>query len=56
MPVLGRLTLALALAVGVYSIGANVIGARRGRLELLISARHALWGMCATITAAVTDG
>ncbi|MFI5352027.1 MAG: heme lyase CcmF/NrfE family subunit [Candidatus Binatales bacterium] len=55
MPVLGRLTLALALAVGVYSIGANVIGARRGRLELLISARHALWAMCAMITVAVAS-
>ena len=53
MPVLGRLTLALALAVGVYSIGANVIGARRGRVELLISARHALWAMCAMVTVAV---
>src|SRR5208282_6551306 len=55
MPVLGRLTLALALALAVYSIGANVIGARRGRLDLIISARHALWAMCAMITAAVAS-
>jgi len=55
MPVLGRLTLALALAVAVYSIGANVIGARRGRLDLIISARHALWAMCAMVTVAVAS-
>ncbi len=55
MPVLGKLALALALAVAVYSIGANVIGVRRGRLDLIISARHALWAMCAMVTVAVAS-
>ncbi len=55
MPVLGRLALALALALALYSIGANVVGARRGRLDLIISARHALWAMCAMITVAVAS-
>ncbi len=55
MPVLGRLALALALALAVYSIGANVFGARRGRSELIISARHALWAMCAMVTIAVVS-
>ncbi len=55
MPVLGRLALALALVLAVYSIGANVLGARRGRLDLIISARHALWAMCAMITVAVAS-
>jgi cytochrome c-type biogenesis protein CcmF len=53
MPLIGQLALALALIVACYSILANVIGARRGIPALLVSARHALWAMCAMVTVAV---
>ncbi|MHB8381434.1 MAG: heme lyase CcmF/NrfE family subunit [Candidatus Binataceae bacterium] len=53
MPDLGRLALAIALLLAVYSIGANVYGARRSHPEFIASARHALWAMCAMVTIAV---
>lgn len=53
MPDLGRLALAIALLLAIYSIGANVFGARRSRPEFTASARHALWAMCAMVTIAV---
>ncbi len=53
MPLIGQLALALALLVAVYSIGANLIGVRRNSPEMLLSARHALWAMCAMVTVAV---
>jgi cytochrome c-type biogenesis protein CcmF len=55
MPLVGRLALALALLLAAYSIGANIVGIRRGRPDVLISARHAIWAMCAMITAAVVS-
>ncbi|MFZ0657822.1 MAG: heme lyase CcmF/NrfE family subunit [Candidatus Binataceae bacterium] len=53
MPVLGRLALAIALVLALYSIGANIYGARRSHPEFIASARHALWAMCAMVTIAV---
>jgi len=53
MPDLGRLALAIALMLAIYSIGANVFGARRARPEFVASARHAIWAMCAMVTIAV---
>lgn len=53
MPFIGRIALALALLAAIYSIGANFFGARRDSPELLQSARHALWAMCAMVTVAV---
>ncbi len=53
MPELGRLALAIALLLAIYSIISNVIGARRGSPEFIASARHALWAMCAMVTIAV---
>ena len=53
MPDLGRLALAIALLLAIYSIGSNVYGARRSHPEFIASARHALWAMCAMVTIAV---
>ncbi|HZO82772.1 MAG TPA: heme lyase CcmF/NrfE family subunit [Candidatus Binataceae bacterium] len=53
MPFIGQIALALALLVAIYSIGANLLGARRDSPELLMSARHALWAMCAMVTIAI---
>src|ERR1700736_5277253 len=53
MPLIGQLALALALLVAVYSIGANLLGIRRNSPDLLLSARHALWAMCAMVTVAI---
>jgi cytochrome c-type biogenesis protein CcmF len=53
MPVLGRLALAIALLLAIYSIGANIYGVRRSYPEFIASARHALWAMCAMVTIAV---
>ncbi|MGZ6252536.1 MAG: heme lyase CcmF/NrfE family subunit [Candidatus Binataceae bacterium] len=53
MPLIGQLALALALMVAVYSIVANLLGIRRNSPDLLLSARHALWAMCAMVTVAV---
>ena len=53
MPLIGQLALALALLVAIYSIGANLLGIRRNSPDLLLSARHALWAMCAMVTVAV---
>jgi cytochrome c-type biogenesis protein CcmF len=52
MAFVGRLALAIALILAFYSIGANLIGIRRGRSELLASARHALWAMAAMVALA----
>ena len=53
MPLIGQIALALALFLAFYSILANVLGARRGLPALIVSARHALWAMCAMITVAM---
>jgi cytochrome c-type biogenesis protein CcmF len=53
MPLIGQLALALGLMVAIYSIAANLLGIRRNSPELLLSARHALWAMCAMVTVAV---
>jgi len=53
MPLIGQLALALALILAVYSIIANVVGARRSLPTLLASARHAIWAYCAMVTVAV---
>ncbi len=54
MPLIGQLALALALLLAFYSVIANVVGARRGIAPLIVSARHALWAMCAMVTVAMT--
>ncbi len=53
MPDLGKLALAIALLLAVYSIAANIYGARRGAPDFVVSARHAIWAMCAMVTIAV---
>ncbi len=53
MPELGKLALALALVLAVYSIVANIYGARRNAPDFIVSARHAIWAMCAVLTIAV---
>ncbi|HXZ88040.1 MAG TPA: heme lyase CcmF/NrfE family subunit [Candidatus Binataceae bacterium] len=53
MPLIGQLALALALIIAFYSIVANVIGARRGIPTLIVSARHAVWAVCAMVTVAM---
>ncbi len=55
MPQLGQLALAIALILALYSIAANIFGARRGAAEALESARHALWAMCAMVTIAIAS-
>jgi len=55
MPQLGQLTLAIALILALYSIAANIFGARRGAADVLESARHALWAMCAMVTIAIAS-
>ncbi len=52
MTLIGQLALALALVLALYSIGANIFGLRRGRNDVLISARHALWAMSAMVALA----
>ena len=37
----------------VLSIVANVVGARRGIPTLIVSARHAVWALCAMVTVAI---
>src|SRR5579863_5913637 len=53
MPQLGNLALSIALILAVYSIAANIYGARRNAPDFVVSARHALWAMCAMVTIAV---
>src|ERR1700677_899704 len=53
MPQLGNLALAIALILAIYSIVANVYGARRHLPDFVVSARHAVWAMCAMVTIAV---
>ncbi|MGH7934725.1 MAG: heme lyase CcmF/NrfE family subunit [Candidatus Binataceae bacterium] len=53
MPLIGQFALALALILAFYSIIANVVGAWRGIPTLVVSARHAVWAMCAMVTIAV---
>src|SRR5271166_5731599 len=53
MPQLGNLALAIALILAVYSIVANIYGARRNSPDFVVSARHALWAMCAMVTIAM---
>jgi cytochrome c-type biogenesis protein CcmF len=53
MPFIGELALALALVLAAYSVIANVVGARASIPSLIVSARHALFAMCAMVTIAV---
>src|SRR5216684_1334343 len=53
MPELGKLALAIALILAVYSIVANIYGVRGDAPDFVVSARHALWSMCAMVTIAV---
>ncbi len=53
MPDLGKLALAIALLLAIYSIVANIYGARRNGPDFVVSARHAIWAMCAMVTIAV---
>jgi hypothetical protein len=53
MSLIGQL--ALALIVAIYSIGANLLGIRRNSPDLLLSARHALWAMCAMVPVGVAS-
>jgi cytochrome c-type biogenesis protein CcmF len=53
MPQLGNLALALALVLAVYSIAANIYGTRRNAPDFVVSARHAIWAMCAMVTIAM---
>ena len=53
MPELGKLALAIALLLAIYSIVANIYGARRNAPDFVASARHAIWAMCAMVTIAV---
>src|SRR5579875_865690 len=53
MPLLGQLALALALILAIYSIPANLYGVDRGLPDLVASARHAIWAMCAMVTIAM---
>ena len=53
MPELGRLVLGVAFILAIYSVGANLYGATRNAPAFIVSARHALWAMCAMITVAV---
>src|SRR5579862_9578854 len=55
MPNLGQLTLAIALILALYSIAANIIGARRGATDLIVSARHAIWAMTAMVLIAAVS-
>ena len=52
MPNLGQLALAIALILALYSIAANIYGARRNAADLIVSARHAIWAMTAMIAIA----
>ncbi len=52
MPNLGELALAVALLLAIYSILANIYGARNNRADVLQSARHALWAMTVMVALA----
>src|SRR5271154_264276 len=49
MPNLGQLALAIALILALYSIAANIYGARRNATDAIVSAPHALWAMTAMV-------
>ncbi|HTY54106.1 MAG TPA: heme lyase CcmF/NrfE family subunit [Candidatus Binataceae bacterium] len=53
MAFIGQLSLMLALLLAIYSIGANLYGIRRNLPELIASARHAVWAMCAMVAIAM---
>ncbi len=53
MAFIGQLSLILALILAIYSIGANLYGVRRNLPELITSARHAVWSMCAMVALAM---
>src|ERR1035437_5189955 len=53
MPQLGNLAPAIALILAVYSLVANIYGMRRNAPDFVVSARHAVWAMCAMVTIAV---
>ena len=53
MALVGRIALALALAVALYGIGASVYGARRGRRDWVDSGRRAVYALAAILTVAM---
>src|SRR3979490_1344145 len=53
MPDLGKLALPIALLLALYSIAPNIYGAPRAAPDFVVSARHALWAMCAMVTIAI---
>src|ERR1700733_2241986 len=55
MPNLGQLALAIALILALYSIAANIIGARRNSPDVIVSARHAIWAMTAMVAIAAVS-
>jgi cytochrome c-type biogenesis protein CcmF len=52
MAVLGRALILIALAVALYGIGAALLGAARGRRDLVESARRAVYALAGLTTAA----
>src|SRR5579871_5071300 len=55
MPNLGQLALAIALILALYSIAANIYGARRNATDVIVSARHAIWAMTAMVAIAAVS-
>src|ERR1700736_5819679 len=55
MPNLGQLALAIALILALYSIAANIYGARRNAADVIVSARHAIWAMTAMVAIAAVS-
>src|SRR3712207_3612303 len=52
MAVLGRALILLALGVALFGIGAALVGARRGRRDLVESARRSVYAVAGLTTAA----
>src|SRR5580698_4910970 len=55
MPNLGQLALAIAPILALYSIAANIYGARRNATDVIVSARHAIWAMTAMVAIAAVS-
>jgi cytochrome c-type biogenesis protein CcmF len=53
MALVGRIALALALAVALYGVGASVHGARRARRDWVDSGRRAVYALAAILTVAI---
>jgi cytochrome c-type biogenesis protein CcmF len=53
MALVGRIALALALAVACYGVGASLYGARRGQRDWVDSGRHAVYALAAILSVAM---